>query len=556
MNFNKKDVDYQPLMNVINKKYQVTNDFQEKNRGNIVKFKEIEKARDMMLKCNKPMILVDSDADGVSSAAELVYFYNSLSLPYEILTHEIKSHGISNEEMDYYLKSDCDLLIISDAGSNNIEQISKIIQHKKMVILDHHIIEKANYELIKKFNEHENFVLVSPLINNELNPNLTGAFVVLETLKPMCDDNIFPIAIIGEIGDCGDTSDIYIHKMVNYGLSMLDKNILLNFYNKNNLGQRDLSFSIIPLINSCCRVGTPEDNKRLVEILSGVISPEKYYLEKRKKNKVTRKMENKLVETDNYQEEKEFLEKLKQKQNRITDNIIKKINEFIIYNQEIVVTLLDSDIVDNNCSLSGLIANKLMSKYQKPAIVLFKEENNNTYFGSIRSNAKTSFKEYLTKLNAVNWCKGHDSSAGVEINDLEQFIDETMKCPFIETKTVIDVDILRDTLDKNDIIDVENNKQLFGGAIRYPIIGYNNISFLKNNCFQKGNTIRLKNDDVEVVLYKQPENRLNNLIGFGFDPYVNFDFYGVAQVNNNVFFGEKYQIIAEEIELKENNIWE
>lgn len=554
MKFNKKNIDYQAIMDIIQKKYNYSKDFNEIDRGDIIEFKEIDKARDMLLKCKKPMILVDSDGDGVSSAAELVYFYNSISTPYEILTHKQKSHGISNEEAEYFLKSDCDLLIVSDAGSNNIEQIMKIIQHKKIVILDHHIIEEENINIIKNLNKHNNFILISPLINKELNPNLTGSFVVLETLKPMCDDNIFPIATIGEISDCGDTSDEYIHKMVNYGLNMLNKNKLLDFYNKTNIGQRDLSFSIIPLINSCCRIGTPEENKELVEILSGIISPDKYYVEKRKRNKVTRKLENKFIETDKYQEEKEKLEKLKQKQNRITDNIIKKINNYIIYNQEIIVALLDDEVVNNNYSLSGLIANKLMSKYQKPSIILFK--NDDIYFGSIRSNAEISFKEYLANFQSVNWCKGHDSSAGIEINNIENFIDEAMKNPFIDKKTEINVDVLRDKLDKNDIIEVENNKKVFGGNISYPVIGYKNIIFSKNDCKQKGNTIRLKNNDIEVVLYKQPETRLNDLIGFGFDPYVKFDFYGVPQINDNVFFGEKYQIICDDLELKQNNIWE
>lgn len=551
MKFN-KEVSYDNLIDVIKQKYNIK-DFNYSNKGEIVEFNEIDKARIFLRHSVRPTILVDSDADGISSASQLVYYYNQMNVDYKIMCHETKSHGISNKEAKEYIDSNSDLLIVSDAGSNNIEQIKTIIENKKRVlVLDHHIIEEKNIPVIEELNKSEYFCLVSPLIHKQLNHNLTGAMVVLETLKPLSDDNLFPMAVIGEVGDCGDTSDKYIHGMVNYGLNMLENNNLLSQFLENDASQRDLSFKIIPLINATCRIGSKNENEEMVELLANTFSKnEKFTVEKRKKNKTTGKFEMVEFEVNKYQNAKDELSKLKQKQNRITDKLVKDISSKIIYNKDILIVKFTSEDVEGNFSLSGLMATKLMQKYNKPTLVMFDEEK---YFGSMRSNSNNSFKDYLQGLNIFNFVQGHDNAAGFELekHKLSELFNLLDLNKFKDVVDEIQVDIVRDRLDASDVIATDNNKRLFGGNVTYPVIGYKNIEFDKRNCIQKNNTIRLIGNNIEVVLFKQPEGKLDDMISQGFNSKVSFNFYGSPNIND--FYGKKYQIIAEDIEKVENTM--
>ena len=85
-------------------------------------------------------IIVDSDVDGYTSAS-MVYRYTkhlNKDIPLTYSLHTKKQHGISD---DVIIPEDCQLLIVPDAGSNDIEQCQKLAQKGvDILILDHHII--------------------------------------------------------------------------------------------------------------------------------------------------------------------------------------------------------------------------------------------------------------------------------------------------------------------------------------------------------------------------------------------------------------------------------
>lgn len=555
MKFNSKPTN-KDLYDYYLEKYNLY-DFNYSNPGEIISFEGINKARKMLKNCNYPTILVDSDADGISSAAELVMYFEFVDKEYKIMVHKEKSHGIQSDELEEFISSNSDLLVVSDAGSNNISQAKKIIESgKKILILDHHIIEEENYYKINDMNTLSNYCLVSPKINKELSENLTGSTVVLETLKPLIDNRIYPVAVIGEIGDCGDTSDKYIHEMVNYGLNLINSNLFLDQFLEGNISQRDLSFSIIPIINSICRIGTEEQNIKLVKLLANVYDENqtKTY-ERRKKNKVTKKFEMRELELNEYANSAYEFPKIKAQQNKIVDKIVLNSDDNLIYNKSIIVSIYSEEDVDGNYSLSGLIATKLMNKYGKPSLVLFLDEKNKVYFGSGRSNIEKSYKDYLANLKVFDFVQGHDSAFGFQLkeNKLNEFLNKVDENPFIDEIEEITVDIVRDKLVFDDVLFVEKNPRLFGGKFSWPKIGYQNIEFKKDNCYQKNKTIHLVNNNLEVILYKQNENRLYELINSenGFSDTIEFNFYGSPNINT--FFGKKYQIVAENIEVSNNS---
>ena len=102
-------------------------------------------AHDEMNKGTPVFIQVDADTDGFTSAA-IIYNYIKRRFPYlevHYALHHGKEHGIVPE----VIPENCGLVIIPDAGSNDIEQQKELLRAgKKIIILDHHEVNKDIYE--------------------------------------------------------------------------------------------------------------------------------------------------------------------------------------------------------------------------------------------------------------------------------------------------------------------------------------------------------------------------------------------------------------------------
>ena len=98
---------------------------------NIYKFKNI-------------LICMDEDLDGVSSAS-IIYQFIRDDLGYNNVFYTIhsrnKTHGLSDEIVNKAIKS-CDLLIMPDAASSDIEGQKKLLEHDvNFIALDHHLFD-------------------------------------------------------------------------------------------------------------------------------------------------------------------------------------------------------------------------------------------------------------------------------------------------------------------------------------------------------------------------------------------------------------------------------
>ena len=113
-------------------------------------------------------IIVDSDVDGYTSGSMIYRYIKKLDKEANVTysLHTKKQHGISK---DIVIPKNCNLLIIPDAGSNDVKQCKSLNENGvDIIILDHHICdEKNDYAII---------------INNQLcnypNKNFCGAGIV------------------------------------------------------------------------------------------------------------------------------------------------------------------------------------------------------------------------------------------------------------------------------------------------------------------------------------------------------------------------------------------
>ena len=88
-------------------------------------------------------IVIDSDLDGACSAAiaYMLCIENGLE-DIRIYSHAGKEHGLSDLASQIAMDK-LDLLIVPDAGSNDIYQCEELMcMGIDIIVLDHHIIEK------------------------------------------------------------------------------------------------------------------------------------------------------------------------------------------------------------------------------------------------------------------------------------------------------------------------------------------------------------------------------------------------------------------------------
>lgn len=150
---------------------------------------KIKKAIDLMqtfVLLHLPItVVVDADADGFTSAAIFLnYMYDLYSYNQskeETLTklryilHDGKQHGLE-DVINQLLEDDAGLIVIPDAGTNDIEQMQKLIDTGKNIIcMDHH---ESNDWL-----EADNCIIINNQICDYPNKNLSGAGVTWQVCK-------------------------------------------------------------------------------------------------------------------------------------------------------------------------------------------------------------------------------------------------------------------------------------------------------------------------------------------------------------------------------------
>ena len=216
-------------------------------------------------------IVVDTDADGFSSASIL---YSYLSRLYKeerirVIFHVGKKHGLSE---DIIVPSDVNLLIVPDAGSNDVNECRKLnLKRVDILILDHHEIEKQN-----KY---------ATIVNPHLSPNyenkyLSGTGVVYKFLKALDEkfsenfaDDYLDLVALSIISDSMSLKEYENKWLIDLGLSFIRNGFFEQLILKQNYSLKGVvdiigvQFYIVPLINAMIRAGSMEDQEKCSKLL-------------------------------------------------------------------------------------------------------------------------------------------------------------------------------------------------------------------------------------------------------------------------------------------------
>lgn len=449
-------------------------------------------------------IIVDSDVDGYTSAS-MVYRYikhlgEDINVTYSL--HTKKQHGISE---DVEIPDDCELLIVPDAGSNDVEQCKELTEKGiDVIILDHHICDKQND--------------VAIVVNNQMcnypNKNFCGAGIVYKFLKAVDEelwedyaDKMLDIVALGNISDVMDMRECETRYYVDLGLTKIRSKLFKALIEKQSYSMNgvvnitSVQFYVTPILNAMIRVGSAEDKDLLFRA----------FIETDEVFKYKKRGETEESDEDIYTRAARLCYNAKNRQGKDVQKGVDAIDDVIkekeIYKDKVMFINV-SDILGE--TLTGLVAIKIAEKYNRPCLLLRRQkarEDGSLYYGGSCRNFDNSpiesLKDFLDSTGTFEFVQGHDNAAGISIprenvaKSIEMCNERLSDMDFQKCFNV-DFDINASDLSVGFIKAIDEMKDIFGQGIKEPLVHIKNIPIWSENFFVMGknsNSWKVINDE-------------------------------------------------------------
>jgi len=514
-------------------------------------------------------ILIDEDVDGFTSASTM-YLYLQKAFPELVLnftTNENKQHGIV---MKRFKDFDFDLLIVPDAGSSDYKQHKELKEKGiDILVLDHHPVN----------SESEDALIVNPnMIKCEYeNKHLSGVGVVYKFCQALDEtfgfnyaNDFLDLVALGMIGDSMDLRSYETRYLCLEGIKMMQEmreriineespignsfiNAIINKKKDRDLEHINfyaLDWKVIPMINGCIRSGTDEEKINMFRAFIGEKEDVEY--QPRRKNKNDPKPEVQLVSLQDDMVRQ--ITNIKARQDKESKKAMEVLEERIIEKNLLdnKILFVDGTGLIENKSLSGLIAQKIASKYQKPCVIL-KKKDGITYGGSARNYSSMSVIDDLKQLLLDTQCfnnemeeMGHPNAFGISINpeklvEARDVLNDKLKHTEFELVYNVDFIIPFGRLKKEDVIKVGKLKSVWGNTIPCPRFAITNVKVPVSDVQlmgEKENVLKIKKGDFSFIqLFSNSDTRdrmiLRNKEGFGKSPKeVVLDLICEFEINN------------------------
>lgn len=443
-------------------------------------------------------LLVDCDVDGFTSASIIFLYLKHIGYQgkIDVLFHAGKEHGLSKEiEVD----PATNLLIIPDAGSNDVEQCEDLKKHGvDILILDHHICEFENPFAVVVNNQNGSYP----------NRELSGAGIAYKLIQALDETNwtnyaerCLDLVAVGNIGDVMDMHSHETKRLCTKGLARIVNPMICALVETNSFNIKgeptinDVQFYIVPMMNALIRVGSYEQKKRMFRAMT--CEEETFeYKPTRGKNAGTT-----IYETLAQHVAREC-SSCKYQQNKIKDKAVAELQNWIEkyrMDDNKILFCNSTGILDSN--LTGVVAIKLAEMYKRPCVLLrnFNEDldkNREYYGGSMRNpdgSPITSLKEFLMETGDFESVIGHDNAAGVKIkksnvkkaiSDCNKLLENTV----MDKSIVVDFELDYENLSAALIKNVHDLHKVWAQGIPEPLFFVKNIPMLHKGCFPMGKT--------------------------------------------------------------------
>ena len=434
---------------------------------------------------DKVLIQIDSDCDGYTSAAALINYLNRLfpgfvqsNIYYRI--HTGKQHGILLET----IPDDVKLVIAPDSSSNDYDEHQQLkSKGVDVLVIDHHEADKIS----------ENAVIINNQLCDYPTKSLSGVGMVYKFCSYMDEllnvdyaDDYLDLVALGMVADMMDLRDFETRHLITRGLEnirnpyfkgMVDKQA---YSLKGEITPIGVAFYIAPYVNATIRMGTQEEKLMLFESMLDYRGYELVPSTKRGcKGQQETRVEQACRNCTN----------IKNRQTKARDaaleNIERIIKEKNLLENKILAIKLDTFAADRN--LTGLIANQLMAKYQRPVLLLNKTVDG--WEGSGRGYDKSKFdnlREFLKESDLVMYAEGHANALGVGITDeaFKTFIEySNRELAEFDFTPCYKVDFIFNGADfrGKDIVEIAELKSLWGQGVDEPYVAIEYINVYAGN---------------------------------------------------------------------------
>ena len=452
-------------------------------------YPNIEKAANLLFKATtdkyKIGLLVDVDCDGMCSATIIRTFLNTYyDIDPVIYIRQGKAHGLrasASEDIVEQIKADgIQLMIIPDAGTNDAPECHDLKAHGcNTLILDHHKVEVDNPDA----------VIVNHHLGDGLNTALSGTGVTAKFIQYYCEyyhvdapymDDLVAMSIFS---DSCSLIPLENRCYADIGMNHVENEMIkamLPLANRYGVNPTGYSWAMIPLINAICRQEKIDDKRRLFDAMSG------------------------------HGDIDEAI-KMCKSAHRLQADEVKQIMEEIEPTLDLNHKVAVGYAKPQDANLIGLVANKFMSKYRKP-IILLRPMNTTTWSGSFRS--PVPLNEIINN-SGYGRALGHDFAGGVYVKkaDLPKLIDYLDTIDFPD-EPEIEVTACLDASDVNVKMCqmCEDNKELYGTGVPEPTFFFQGVIYPENvQMFKKRTTtIKVTLDGMDFLMFMANQDQIDD----------------------------------------------
>lgn len=492
-------------------------------------------------------ILVDEDPDGFCSAAMMYLYIKEMdkTYPVEYIMHRrVKSHGLSD---DVTIPSNTKLLIVPDAGTNDVNECKELKEHGiDILILDHHEKEVDNPYAI--------------IVNNQMsgsyeNKNLCGAGVVYRFLQALDNyywteyaDDYLDLCALANISDVMDMRSFETRYFTNTGLRHINSQLLQALIKAQDYSMggkvniHNVQWNLTTILNGMIRVGSLEEK----DLLFRAFTEQDEFFEYKKRATKDRPAE--VIQESIYDRAARLCKNAKSRQDKMREKATIEISELVKQNNDYdkVIIADVTDILDSG--LTGVVAIKIADIFKRPCVLLKKHKLKNgalAYGGSARNLDNSpieSFKDVLNSTGLIT-AQGHANACGivdlpVEDKDVAiKALNEQLKDIIYDSTYYVDFILEPDEVTIPFCYQFEDLDDLYAQGIKDCLIAVENIELTRDQITVFGkneDTISFMYNDVKYIMFKcKPGNGLYDFVqdAWSDNDVITFDIVGVPGIN-------------------------
>lgn len=514
--------------------------------------------------------VVDADCDGFTSSAILWNYIKQYkpSANLEFLVQDGKKHGLEHVMDEILEDGHFDLVIVPDGGTNDLAQFEMLSQARiPTLVIDHHQAEYEGYD-----NLPEDIIIINnQMSKNYANKNLCGAgmaYKFCEKLDSILElklaHNFIDLAALGEIADVMNKTEPEVNWIIQEGLAHIQnegfrtilESLEHSLGNKSyapfyNLTSTDVAFYVAPLINAITRVGTIDDNATMFRAFT---DPYCRVPSTKRGAKFgdTETAIDQMIRVGN---------NCKKQQNTIKEKAISQLTMQIEKNGQendrvLVVEIDDSYEIPN--SMTGLVAQNLVSRYQRP-VIMGRVSSEGLLRGSIRGSENFAaiplLKEFLESTGYFEMIAGHSNAAGysLPVKNIRPFIEycnKTFKPDDFEACYPVDYDLYSDDARLEALIlKICQHPEYWGNGVDEVVFSIKNIP-IENPQYMGANkdSVKFHFNGIDYVRFKDSE--FADAIAFQDGGFINI----VGKAKLNEFRGQvSLQMQIDDYEFVEEN---